>query len=184
MNHFRISIADEITLLITQKQSHGRALAKDWPLTTVQRELKLLTEQKIIQSKQQGKNVIYKLRTGPQARAAVIAAETYALRKCLSKFPLLEPLIEDLQAMTNVPICVFGSYATGTATEKSDIDLHIFTDDSSIRKKIASINSKLSVKTGLISDEPLSREIKRKHIIIQGYDHYYGAFAKIPSNTD
>jgi predicted nucleotidyltransferase len=65
--------------------------------------------------------------------------------KVLVNLLLIEPLVEKLKGLSH-KIVLFGSWAEGTDTEDSDIDLFIVSSD---REKVFSVVNKLSYSTNL-----------------------------------
>ncbi len=83
-------------------------------------------------------------------------------------------------------LLLFGSYASGEAREKSDIDLMLITDKESIRKKINHIISLLPIKIHLdyfdskefssmlkTTDFNVGREAFNNNVILFGIEDYY-----------
>ena len=69
---------------------------------------------------------------------------------------------------------LFGSYAKGRATNDSDIDIYIATEDRELKKKIELVDSKLNVKIGKYNQKsPLIKEIEKDHVILKGVEIYY-----------
>ena len=84
-------------------------------------------------------------------------------------------IFEKIQNDDSAGIAVlFGSYAKGLAGKESDIDIYIDSEDSSIKKKIERINSKISAKIGNYDENNLLiKEINKNHVIIKGAEQYY-----------
>jgi len=171
MNQNRI-IEYELLLKLVKNKSHGRALAKELkiPLTTLQRALKRLSL--ILEIKIEGKNKIYKIKNNLKAKKYLHNAENYHLLKTIKKYPLLEPILEEIK--TNTLTILFGSYAKHTANKDSDIDIYIETNNKELKKQIELINSKINVKIGTFNPKSLLiKEIIKNHVIIKGVEKYY-----------
>jgi predicted nucleotidyltransferase len=175
MNHNRI-IKYELILALLKESSHGRALADKLkvPLTTVQRNLKMLKEENVFDIKISGKNKIYSLKRNLPARVFVFNSENYKLLKVIGRYPLLEPVIEELRKMKSELIVLFGSYAKEKAKADSDIDVYIETENRKIKKEAELVNSKLSVKIGKFDlKSNLINEIIKSHVIVCGVERFY-----------
>jgi predicted nucleotidyltransferase len=177
MLHVEQNLSNEIVLLLLREELHTRALAKllDTNHMTVSRKLKKLVKENVLDFKAEGKNKVFFLKKTSEARSLVLAAELYKLSRILVRYPRLRTVIEHLQADPRVSLAVlFGSYASGTADERSDIDIFIESEDRSIKKELEALDSKLSVKLGKFAAEsPLGREIRKNHIIIKGAELFY-----------
>ncbi|KDE54307.1 nucleotidyltransferase family protein, partial [Methanoculleus sp. MH98A] len=108
-------------------------------------------------------------------RVHVYVVEWYALGNLIEKAPHLRSVIRTIQERRNIPLAIiFGSYAKGTADEKSDIDLYIETDDREVKRELERCHSRLSVKIGTWDPENLLiQEIAKNHIIVKGVERYY-----------
>ncbi len=84
-------------------------------------------------------------------------------------------------------IClIFGSYAKGTQTKQSDIDLCIITDDEDAKQQISQITRSLPLQIHLLdfstkdflkmlktTEQNVGKEITRNNIILKGTENYY-----------
>ncbi|MEA3342861.1 MAG: nucleotidyltransferase domain-containing protein, partial [archaeon] len=95
--------------------------------------------------------------------------------QAIKKYPRLRKIIDKIKENKRISLAViFGSYAKGTATKQSDIDLYIETEDRKIKELAELIDTKLSVKTGLYDRKNiLIKEIEKDHIIIKGVEKFY-----------
>ena len=77
MNQNRTNLDLEITLHLLKKESHGRELARQLatPLSSIQRALKRLQKENIIDFKAIGKNKMYSLKKSIAARQTIFNAE-------------------------------------------------------------------------------------------------------------
>ncbi|MBU0471275.1 MAG: nucleotidyltransferase domain-containing protein [Nanoarchaeota archaeon] len=166
----------EIIELLRKEQSHIRQIGADLGLipSTVMRIMKQLEEENIVDFKQQGKNKTYFLKETPEAKTYLFITEQHKLLKTIQQ-PKLRRIIKELQNKTKGELIVlFGSQAKGTATKNSDIDIYIETTDKKLREKTRLISEKLSVKIGKLDKENLlTKEIIKKHIIIQNIERFY-----------
>lgn len=160
-----------------QKQdSHIRALAKQLSTNhmTILRRISELEKENVIDYKQEGKNKVYFLKESIEAQQYLKIMEYNKLVQLIKKHPRLRKIIDKIQN-TNVDLAIiFGSYAKGNETKKSDIDLYLHTQDKNIKESIQLIDSKLSVKIGEFDKENLLiKEIIKNHVIIKGVEKYY-----------
>ncbi len=169
-----------IVALLVQHEKHVRAIADQLQesVATVARLLISLEEQHIVMATQVGKNKVYTLKKNIQAKQYVFMMEQYKFIIILKKYPLLQPLFEDVvRAYPNILIVLFGSYAKGNAKSESDIDMYVGTTDLNIKKKIESMNSKLSVKIGSFDlQSPLIKEIIKNHVIVSRVEIFYDQY--------
>ena len=182
----KINIEYEILISLLKKEKHGRELSKelDVSLTNIQTSLSNLKELNIVDYRVEGKNHIYFIKTNLKSKSMILNSENYKLIKLLTKHPKLEPVFEDiLKKSRNLIIVLFGSYAKGTETKDSDIDIFVNTQNTKLKKEIEDVYQKINVKIGTITpNNPLINEIKKNHIIISGGEPFYeelGIFSEI-----
>lgn len=177
MVHNWDNIDFEIMLRLIKGEVHLRELSKELkiPHSTISRRLISLRQQSIIDYKQEGKNKVYFLKKNIITRKAIIMSENYKVIKIIEKYPNLSPLFQDIfeKSKSNL-IILFGSYAKENATENSDIDIYIETNNNKEKENIQKINDSLSVKIGKFDPENLLiKEIIKNHVIIKGAEEYY-----------
>jgi predicted nucleotidyltransferase len=110
-------------------------------------------------------------------------AEIYKQNSIVAKHPVMRGIFKTILLMHDLPLVIlYGSYAKGTATKESDIDVYIDTTDSSVKNLLEQKHSRISVKTGAFDTRDLLiREIMKEHIIIRGVEVYFdkmGFFAE------
>lgn len=171
------NITNEIILVLLSGETHVRALAKKLNTNhvTIINKLKELINENVLDFKQKGKNKIYFLKKNIEAKNYVFMVELYKLNKVVKMYPILRRIIETIQSNSKIRLAVlFGSYAKGTATKNSDIDIYVETKDRSIRQELELLNTKLSVKIGSYDkNNPVVKEIERNHVIIKGTELFY-----------
>jgi predicted nucleotidyltransferase len=168
---------------------HVRAMAKllGTSHATLLPYLKQLEKNKILRHERVGRNKQYRLNTANilTKHYLTITEETVTI-EFLEKTQLMRKLAEHLDAIdTPNPLILFGSYADGTATEESDIDLFTIgtlTKDqlTHLKKFEATYGKKINVKTTTVDNfnaalrtgDILIKEIIRNHIILQNADLY------------
>ena len=159
---------------------------------TVILALQELEKKALVHSNIEGRNKIYTLNkdnivTREYIRSAEIA-KTIAL---LEKHFLLKKFAQEiLSGAGHIPVVLFGSYAKGTETKDSDIDLLIFTDhheyNTEFEKQIRDFSKRYKKKIqvqkgsrdafekGLWKKDPLVLEIVQNHVILNNYSHFIG----------
>jgi len=167
----------EIMNMLLKNSNHVRSLAKKFGTnhTTISRKIKELYELNIVDYKQEGKNKVYFIKKNPEAKAFIFMTENYKLNQIMKKHPYIRKIIEKIQGNKKIKIAIiFGSYAKGEETKKSDIDVYIETMDKKIKKDLEIIDSKVNVKMGRYDRKnPLIKEIEKNHVIIKGVERYY-----------
>ncbi|MEM2875211.1 MAG: nucleotidyltransferase domain-containing protein [Candidatus Hadarchaeales archaeon] len=177
MLHVEQNLSNEIVLAVLRERLHARAIAKRLKANhmTVSRKLKELVEGNVLDFRIEGRNKIFFLKKTPEARNFVLAAELYKLNRAIERYPRLRAVVERIQRDPAIPLALlFGSHASGTADEESDIDIFIESRDRGLKAGLESLDSKLSVKLGKFSvEDPLGREIEKNHIVIKGAELFY-----------
>ena len=167
----------EIIGALLNGKNHIRGIAGRLDINhmLVSRNVNGLAQSNILDFMWDGKNKSYFLKRTAEARAYVFMAENYKIVRLLVRAPGLRNIIERLQKDDRLNMAVlFGSYAKGTETKNSDIDLYIDTEDKSIRKELQLIDSRLSIKMGGYDRQNLLiKEIEANHIIIRGVERFY-----------
>jgi predicted nucleotidyltransferase len=167
----------EIVLLLLKQPLHAREIARSLKTNhmTVNRKLKQLMKDNVVDYKQEGKNKRFSIKTSIEARAFVIIAEEYKLMRDTCKNPMLRRIVNKVQQDTRISLAlIFGSHAKGFAREESDIDLYLDTKDLKIRQEYQLFDEKLHIQIGELSIESaLFSEMSREHIIVKGVEQWY-----------
>lgn len=167
----------EIIRVLLRKNSHIREIAKK--LNTnhmmIVRKIKELSKENVVDFTQEGKNQTYFLKKTAETQAYVFITEKYSLLQTIVKYPELRSIIEKIQREKRIKLAVlFGSYAKGLAGKDSDVDVFIETKNTNLKRELALIDSKLSIKIGTYNKETnLIKEIDKNHVIIKGIEYYY-----------
>jgi predicted nucleotidyltransferase len=168
----------EIIEKLLQNKNHARGLAKELKTNhmNIQRKIKELEKENVVDYKEEGKNKVYFLKNNIEAKTYAFNTENYKLLKFLWKNPEFRNIIEKIQKDDRIKLGIlYGSYAKGIEKKDSDIDIYIDTRDEKIKKDIKSINMKLSLKIGKYDKSSLLiKEIEKNHVIIKGVEEYYG----------
>ena len=165
----------EIVLNLLKAENHLRKIAKDLKINhmTIKRALDALVKENVLDVKEQGRNNIFTIKKTLEAQSIVLMAEAYKLMRLLKRHPELKQSISELKKLPTDLIVMFGSYAKGSETKDSDIDIFIETKDKKIREK-AKLHSKFSIKIGDYEKENLLiKEIEKIHIILKGVESFY-----------
>ncbi len=172
----------EIVLDLLRGNSHLRGMASHLSINhmMIARRIKDLIKENVVNFRAEGKNKVFFLKKTIEAKNYVFSAESYALNKLLGKYPSLRQIIEHIQADHRIKLAVlFGRYAKGIATEDSDIDVYIDTNNHKIKESLSLLNSKLSIKIGKYNKSSLLiKEIEKNKVIIKGMELYYEMLKK------
>jgi predicted nucleotidyltransferase len=177
MFHVEQNVSIEIIAHLIRGDSYPRKLAKELGIshTTVLRKLRDLLDGNVVDFRTEGKNKVYFLKKTVEARVHACMAEWYMLGDLIERAPHLRSVVRTIQEREDIQLAVlFGSYAKGTAVQKSDIDVYIETDDREVKKELERRHSRLSVKIGTWDPENLLiQEIAKYHVIVKGVERYY-----------
>lgn len=141
---------------------------------TVQTILVRLEEKRVLSSIERGKIRLFRIKPGEISVQYFTMAEIYKMILFLEKEPYISEIMDKITAFSEGIAILFGSYATGTATEDSDIDIFIAgtTDEEAVKKLETryqiEINTIVYPETAFIAQkkfEPLIDEVKKIHII-------------------
>ncbi|MBT4538890.1 ArsR family transcriptional regulator [Candidatus Woesearchaeota archaeon] len=172
-NNLQLTIIE----LLLKADNHVRGIAKtlEESHSTVSRKLSNLKKENVIDSRNEGKNKIYFLKSNLISKSYILQAELHKLTKLLLHHQELEIIFEDILKNTDEKLIVlFGSYAKNLAKKNSDIDIYIDTKNRAVKRSIEEIHSKISVKIGTFDfTSPLVREIVKDHVILRGVEVFY-----------
>lgn len=172
-NSYNLEIVGELI----KRNIHLRELSRKLKINpmTLSRKMKELSNENVVDFKQEGKNKIYFLKKNSEAKSYVFMAEQYKLNEILKKYPNLRRVFEKIQKNKRIKLAVlFGSYAKRISNQKSDIDIYVEAKDKKIKIELESIHSKLNIKIGKYNkDNLLVREIEKNHVIIKGVEKFY-----------
>lgn len=166
-----------ILYLLREKRGYVREISRSLnkPHSTISRKLKNLTQEGVLDCERKGKNKVYFLKKNLRADLCIYNSERYKMIKLLYKYPRMNVILQDiLDEVSEGLVVLFGSYADLTANEDSDIDIYIKGRNQKTRGRIEDIHSRVNVKIGEFNTEdPLIREIIKKHIILKGVEEFY-----------
>ncbi|MCX6710264.1 MAG: nucleotidyltransferase domain-containing protein [Candidatus Woesearchaeota archaeon] len=142
--------------------------------STAMRTMKHLEEENVVDFKLEGKNKKYSLKETPEAKSYLIMAEHYKFIKLMQNAKMRKIAKELIEQTAGELIVIFGSYAKGTETSESDIDVYLETQNRELKEKLSEISEKLSIKIGKLDKENLLvKEIIKNHVIIQNAERFY-----------
>ncbi|KEQ55977.1 putative nucleotidyl transferase protein [Marine Group I thaumarchaeote SCGC AAA799-E16] len=169
-----------------KKSLHIREIARktDVDVKSIQIQLKKLEKINILSSVIRGKNKEFSLNQNIITRYYLIMAECFAVVAYLKRHFLIKKIFSELDSHIDGTVILFGSYAKGTYTKQSDIDLFVI-DDKRVDKKIISktsdmINRDINIKSSnrqqflnrLYDNDPLVKEVVSNHVILKGADEF------------
>lgn len=167
----------EIILTLIRKEMHLREIARtlNESHSTVLRKINELVKEEALDYKKEGKNKVFYIRKNLKAKNYVYFAEIYKLTKLIKKYPELGVIFEDIKKSVSIGmILLFGSYAKGSPSKESDIDLYIETSNNNLKHKLKELNSKINIKLGKFDvSSLLIKEIIKNHVIIKGFEEFY-----------
>ena len=166
----------EIILNLLKGSNHLRQIAKELKTNhmTIKRALDILIKENALDVRKEGKNNVYSIKKTMEAQNFVFMAEIYNFNRLIIRHPELKQDLRELKKLPASLIVIFGSYAKGIETDKSDIDVYIENTSNKIKGEAEKISRKFSVKTGKYSKENLLiKEIEKSHIIVKGFEEFY-----------
>lgn len=160
------------------KKLYGRDIAKKLKINqkTVSNVLIKLAKENILDFTEEGKNKYYFLnKFNPNIKEIIKIIEINKKIDFLNKHKNLITLFEEIEKRTNNLLVIFGSYAKGEETSKSDIDLFILGNIKDINDLEEMYNIKINVikaKTVKLINDVVFKEIIKSHIILKGEDEF------------
>ena len=163
---------------------HVRAVARETNIDVkaIQLQLKMLEKINVVSSTQKGRNKEYSLNLNNYlTKYYMILAETFASITYLSNNFEVKKLFSEIGDKIGDSVMLFGSFAKGEMTQKSDIDLLVIGDKKpdldAVREAGRLIGREIGVKStteekfleGLMNGDPLIREVAANHVILKGF---------------
>lgn len=159
----------------------------------VNRVISRLVKEKTIEGRKVGRAIVCSLNTkSERAKALMHLNEVNQTEEFFSKNRkiklIMEDLITELKARFKqglVSIAIFGSYAKGTASKESDIDVLVVCEK---KKDVADIPRKIHAKYGREAmpivitrnefkeqkEKPIIKEIIKYHYVLYGFESFIG----------
>lgn len=160
---------------LQKSNNHIRGVALELGINhmSISRYLSFLQKENVVDYEVQGKNNVFFIKKSLEANEYLNMLEHNKLIQLIKQPVRLRHIVSEIKKLNISLVILFGSYAKGSFTSKSDIDIYIDTTDSKIKKRVELIDSKISVKLGVFDRENLLiKEIIKNHIIIDGVDIY------------
>ena len=171
------------------KAFHLRELSRNVgvDITAVRAQVMRLETTNLLIKKAKGRNLEYSLNLGNiVTRYYLNLAEIYSAAIFLERHFVIKKIVEEIWDITDSSIILFGSFASGRETNKSDIDLFIMADRAFDEKKIieiegitgkkinAKVSKRRSIWNGLRKKDPLILEIASNHITLKNSEDFCG----------
>jgi predicted nucleotidyltransferase len=161
------------------KGIHGRALAKKTGMNqkTASNIFNRLEKENIVKYRFEGKNKVYFLNgLNPHIKEIIKIIEINRKLNFLEQNKKLVNLFKELEQSSEGTLIVFGSYASGTRTSKSDLDILLLGKSSSIENLEKTFNIEINLikssKNKFNKDEPFIKEVIKNHIVLKGVDEF------------
>lgn len=179
LDNRRILILEEfVTNYTPQLTASHIAQKKGLNQKTVANTLHQLEEEHLLRSKTSGKNKLYSLNLDNKANLIQFLSAIEHLRTLIfyEKNPHLKEITTQLLHETQGTVALFGSYADGTQTDESDLDIFISGNYSQkqVTKLSSTYNLTINVKNypqnlftqALAKKDILLTEVIKKHILL------------------
>lgn len=169
-----------------KKSFHIREIARKTSVDvkSIQIQLQKLEKNNVLSSVLRGKNKEFSLNHNVVTRYYLIMAEYFATIIYLKKHFLIKKMLVEIEPCIDGTIILFGSYAKGSSTKQSDIDLFVI-DDKKIDKRFIlkisdMIDNDINVKSStrqqflnrLYDNDPLVKEVVLNHIVLKDADEF------------
>lgn len=141
---------------------------------TAQTILVQFEQKRVLASSQRGKTRLFRIKPGEISIQYFVLAEIYKKIRFMEKTPYISEVMNKISSFSEGTVLLFGSYAKGTDTEDSDID--IFVTGTINEREVTKIEKTYDVEvnavaysetafTGKDQSDPLVIEVKRNHIV-------------------
>ena len=158
---------------------YGRAVAKKLKMNqkTVSNILNKLEKENILKYSYEGKNKYYSLnKFNPNIKEVIKLIEINRKIKFIERNKRLRELFNKLEQKSEGILVIFGSYAQGTNTEKSDLDVFVIGKLSNIGDLEELYGIKINViksdKSKFNKNELFIKEIIKNHIVLKGVEEF------------
>jgi predicted nucleotidyltransferase len=173
-----LKILDEFSSDYNRK-IYGRDIAKRNKMNqkTVSNILNKLEKENILKFSYEGKNKYYYLnKFNLNLKEIIKIIEIDRKIRFIEKNKKLKELFDKIEQRTTGILAVFGSYAKGINTEKSDLDVFIMGKISNIDDLEELYSIKINIiksdKSKFNKEEPIIIEIIKNHIILKGLEEF------------
>lgn len=170
-----------------KKSLHMREISRETKIDVkaIQLQLKKLEKINVLSSIIRGRNKDYQLNLNNiTTKYYLVMAETFISIIYLKRHFLIKKIVEQIENKVHDPLILFGSFAKGTYTKDSDVDVFLIGDKkiniNSIIEATDMVGRKISLKStsrqqfleGLRNNDPLIKEIVSNHIVLKGADQF------------
>ncbi len=177
----------ELYLNDYKKSLHLREISREIKIDVkaVQLQLQKLEKINVLSSIIRGRNKDYYLNlNNVTTKYYVTMAEVFATIIYLKKNFLIKKLVGEIENKIHDPMILFGSFAKGTHTKESDMDVFMISETKnktdSIMESTDLVGREISLKSasrkqfleGLRNNDPLIKEVVSNHIILKGADAF------------
>ena len=145
------------------------------PHTTIRKQLEIFEKNGLIEKKKKGRQIFYKIKRTPLLVDYLTIVEKERLISRCNKELLLKEIVEFMHEFAN-PILIFGS-AVDSLRKARDVDLLIVGKFK--KENLEELEEKLNIKLHVINvknlkmiNETLKKEIRKKHLIINGSEAF------------
>jgi predicted nucleotidyltransferase len=170
-----------------KKSLHLREISRETKtdVKAIQLQLKKLEKINVFSSVIRGRNKDYHLNLdNVTTKYYLVMAEIFVSIIYLKRNFLIKKIVEEIENKIHYPLILFGSFAKGTYTKESDVDIFVISDKkintSIIIEATNMVGRKISLKStsrqqflgGLQNNDPLIKEIVSNHVILKGADEF------------
>lgn len=170
-----------------KKSLHMREISRKTKIDVkaIQLQLKKLEKINVLSSIIRGRNKDYRLNlNNVTTKYYLVMAEIFVSIIYLKKNFMIKKIVEEIENKIHDPLILFGSFAKGTYTKESDVDVFVISDKkintSSIIEATNMVGREISLKSanrqqfleGLRNNDPLIKEVVSNHIILKGADEF------------
>lgn len=170
-----------------KKSLHLREISRKTKIDVkaIQLQLKKLEKINVLSSIIRGRNKDYRLNlNNVTTKYYLVMAEIFVSIIYLKKNFMIKKIVGEIENKIHDPLILFGSFAKGTYTKESDVDVFIISDKkintSSIIEATNMVGREISLKSanrqqfleGLRNNDPLIKEVVSNHIILKGADEF------------
>ena len=177
-NTNKLKILEEFSLDY-RRRIYGRNVAKKLKMNqkTVSNILNELEKEHILKFTQEGKNKYYYLNEFyPYVKEVIHLIETQRKISFLEKYKKLKELFLKLEERTDGILVIFGSYASFSANEKSDLDVLVMGKIKEVEDLEEIYNIKINIvkskKDKFDKKECFIKEIIKNHIILKRMEDF------------
>ena len=161
------------------KRIYGRDVAKKLKMNqkTVSNILNKLEKENILKFSIEGKNKYYYLnKFNSNIKEIVKLIEIQRKIEFLDRYKKFRELFDKINERAKGTLIIFGSYASFSANEKSDLDISIIGKIEDIRDLERLYNIKINIidisKKDFNKEDTIIKEIIKKHIILKGEEEF------------